>query len=712
MGNINNSKFKVLLFCSILTFALMSLAFAMNGSSNAKKFYTNLLKDISERYKTVETSPLLDTEIGKMTIKAFESRKYSDTSEEDPMSSYIKELFTVGESKSEQTIIFDRALGKYYSKKQSDQDGVVEYLYDENRDLIYAKEKDGSIAYCKPTSNMLTDVDSFINRSTEETKVISFVLDKCIDNLKDNYFLERKDNGLNQYIISLDKNQMRDFLVNVYLDLAQDDDFKEYAIQTLGASAETWSEDANAAIEGVKERFDNLEEGKFELVFTLKGKNIKNLAGIKFLYKADDEEFIFELVGEKGKTLSKSKECSFKFSYNDNSAEGMVSFGDKKIIFEMSSITKSDTNFEENAVKLEIVTLDNKPFKKSSNIEMKLMASMNKSYKDYYADKTIETKSLNELGVSISTEDKKSFTDSKKIVVKVNTSERYESTDLENKVDSQDGYSLVIVGNDNKAILKSNEISISIAYEDSDDNDNKIVIRSKDNKEILKSTNVEIVFVDGTISKLAFVIKSNDKKPIKESTDVEFLDYMSSVEENEANKYTIKAYDKKKFKDSKDLEFTYTEAGKENPTVGVRVSILDKKSFLETGKMKVSGFVDGGHFEANIESKDKKSLLKTNEFKLSFNYESEDKKNYIDFTMDEKSFKAKMHSDSELLGIKYIQDYDVEYTALKESNIGKLIDINNAKEKSQKEVSEILGVYYYDSEAYMEELLKLMEGLN
>jgi hypothetical protein len=270
----------------------------------------------------------------------------------------------------------------------------------------------------------------------------------------------------------------------------------------------------------------------------------------------------------------------------------------------------------------------------------------------------------------------------------------------------------VIVGNDNKAILKSNEISISIAYEDSDDNDNKIVIRSKDNKEILKSTNVEIVFVDGTISKLAFVIKSNDKKPIKESTDVEFLDYMSSVEENEANKYTIKAYDKKKFKDSKDLEFTYTEAGKENPTVGVRVSILDKKSFLETGKMKVSGFVDGGHFEANIESKDKKSLLKTNEFKLSFNYESEDKKNYIDFTMDEKSFKAKMHSDSELLGIKYIQDYDVEYTALKESNIGKLIDINNAKEKSQKEVSEILGVYYYDSEAYMEELLKLMEGLN
>ena len=725
------------MFLVVLISTLSSLVFAASKTNNAKKFYMDLLENAQKHMDSLSESSGIGAKVGEIVInevskvsytddvkklyRDFYSKFYDDNIEElkeefpdkdaaieDAMQGYVD-----SEDKQDITITFDKEKDLFHVNKNN-----VKYLYDSKADKIYVEKEDGSVVYCEPTYEMVSDVSSLVgNNNIAEFQASSMILKNVINNLKDDYFKEEKKNNVNTYILSMNKNQMIELIENVFNGLLKDQEFKALVL-SQGVSEEEYESTIKDVIDEAKEALSEIENFKFEIRVSLKA---KKLSAFGFELVMDNNCFKLDIKGEDGKELLKSKKLSFNLEFVTEDEEykinGNVSIDNKKIAFELNThekygyYQKYETNYTYSVV---FETLDNKEFKKSNKMQFTIVEQE-------------DDNNIYDLKVIVSTNDKKSLDKSKEITAEV----------FENDEDELDG-KFIIKGTDNKELLKSSEIKIEDYIGDSQKSSEEVIITAIDKKELLKSSNIEIKDCDDYRTKLLLGIKANDKKSIMESHNIEITDYSVAYGEYGPDIYVIKANDNNNFFESKDIEISYTSDRTYRDTFEIKIKSLDNKAFKESEKIKVEGRVDDVEFTLELESLDKKSLFKANSFKGVFEayplYKDKEKgyvkatkedcgyEGYVKVTLNDKEVTIdylNYAEDPEFLRILYpelMNCYSIhsdelhgKMRVLENVDVSKMMDISNAKESTKKEVSKILGVEYFDYEEWYETFMKEYE---
>ena len=752
------SKIKAVLFIMVLISTLSSIVFAATKGSNAKKFYLDALNKISSRLDKMEESSILGAKFEDIVIsRTFDAKadyekyneelkEYEDAEEGSYEYYYLQELKEIYEPNgedlikerliklkesdpslyeimlnshhntvelyhdykeyNEERIILDMENKNFY-KKEIDNDSVKERYYNSSENKLYAKKEDGTVVFCIPEASMLEEFEDIFEVTNKNYKeVYKIIEDALIKNLKDDYFKDSKENGINVYTISFNKEQFKEYIVNVITDLFNSNEFKEIVLKEAEIDESEFYEALPEAIESIKEIFDEIEDLKIELSVMMKG---NDFAGIRFELKLNDDILQFELMGEKGKALKKSTNGTLKINYKSNSEEyvlnGLISCNKKEIVVELTTHSLTQTinwktysyepKVSDHKMTFTIKGLDGKELRKSSKIQL-----------EHYIENCHDGCVYNDYKYIIESNNKKSLDKADEITIKYIRMYCYD----ENKKPIINNDKVVIHG-DNKELLKSKQITFDYFigehseydpedFEEEYDEEPResIIIKSNDGKELSKSLDMSLEFYYEDELESKMNIKMNDRS-------IKKLNYFLLTVDDDIYIFEAKCNDKKNFFESTDFEVNFTDKNYPNGSFSIKIKSLDKLGFKDTKKLQIEALNEGINYLFVFESKDNKSILESNNMKITFEFKEISEDTEIKGVIDGRNIDINAVNSYMSYCSRFTENYIISFKELDKFNFNDVMNTSNAVEVSRREVADILGIYYFDFEEFYNSMM-------
>ena len=634
------SSFKVIISLVMIFVMFGNMALAASKGANSKKFYMNLLKELKEKIETTQTTTLLGAAAGRLYVESHSSFIYQS----DPSKNK--------ESNETRSLLFNDNLFLYNN-------GNAEYLYDSELNRMYAKDKEGKVVFCVPTSSMIGDIESLANNNNKlATTMYSMLVDSAIKNLKDEYFKDSKVNGLNEYAIIMNNNQLDEFILTIYEDLLNNEAFKEYYMNMMSLAEKDYNDSIKRDIEKIKGSLKETTNKSFELRIRIKGNNIKDIGGLDIvLCTNEDNKSELHLDGEKGKALLKSK------------------------AFELS--TKNVTRYSEDGLKI------------TGSISDKLIKADIEKYKEFkgflstFAEPE-DDRYVDHQSIEIKTEDNKNFLNTSSVLLTI--------------INGDDTCTIRVSSDSKESFSKATKISGKVMI--NNELAGEVVLSTKDNKGIAKSSDIFILATNVYGGESSISIKALDKKELSKTTNL--LIITTDPYYGEETRYVLKTNDNKPFDKSKDIEIEYNNPSYIEDSFRMRVKSLDNKAFDKSTKVKVEGYINVVKFEVLLESKDKKPLIDAKLLKANIIAKSEEEHNKLNMNIVIDGRNIDMQYDSELYIMDFYEmmrskDYKETYYISKNSakmkfeelqklDFDKEFNVSGAREISAKEMRDLLNI--------------------
>ena len=678
------NKWQALGFVLLVIVITCGISFAGLRGTNSKTVYTTLLTELAKNCReSAEKLPDFEEKAGKLTMDT-----YSKTEYDFGDSSLSLENDTV-ESAEKYEVTFK---GKMYFISTD----TFKALFDDEKDEVFVRKVENgkevgdvihSTSY-EATSQLYNYISSISSlnssggvesqRNGLETYAILFeTVTKYLD---DSYFIDSVNNGINEYTISMNSEQMCEFSINVFRDLMNNKRFTE--MNDLDSYDE---EDINDAIDDIKEFFDEMKDLKFTFSLYAKG-NIDKLVGMKITINGtiEDEplEFLMDINSTGTKPINDTEDLKGKivYKYDDTDFLGDISITPKEVKLVLDINYKEqrysylDAQFKttENKSKIELLikTDDNKRIDESSNVVSDLSITSNgESHK---------------LLIRIKGNDGKSFVKSNRVSVLA-------------KIDDEEEKEVIsLYSDDDKSLDATSKMVLELNVEEQKV---KVILEAKDKKQIIESSEIVLSASDGKDNIELFSIKAEDSKAILKSTDL--LIKMSEEIGSGSMELRITTKDKKEFAKTSNLEINYKSNPKYGSPIEMKMIIKGDKEFNNAKKLEfdISGKSDEQEFKAKgkVETLDNKALREATLFKGNFEL-IKDEDNYVIVSFDSnKGLDAKVGSKTSSYYYKSESKGTMKLEFLKDVNFDKLMDTKNAKEEtSEKEAVYIINPDYVD----------------
>ncbi len=537
--------------------------------------------------------------------------------------------------------------------------------------------------YLSPT----IDFEKMINGSSlGQLEVYSILLETISNNLKDEYFYDSKSGSVNEYVLSMNKEQIKVFVKNLILDLNENDKFLD-----LVPGSKIEEDDLKSTFEEIDQFFDSMKEYNFKISLFTKGNkdgfvgfkaSLSGMSGedkFKLLFDLNSDcknelkkeqkinaEFIFYAPGQNINCSLKADKNKIDLKFDENRETITVSYdydydnyydSSKKYnvnVITTTPIPKISTKEIKSSGSIEIKANDKKELLKSSDIVANVYIK---------ADDEEHSVVLNLKG------DEKSFLKSKEIK-------------LTYQLDNEKEVELIkLYSEDNKKLIDSSTIVLEIQ-----DDGEVIKFRAKSNEPIIKSR--ELIFgletEDKEIIEL-YRIKSNDKRDIYNSRDLDII-FSEKLARGKCI-LNIKSNDNKKIADSSNLEIKIDyETEDEFDNVILDIKIKGNKTLKDSSKYEITMYMyyegETTKFEGTIESLDNKPLYQSKDFKGEIKLLDEHQDEMIKGTFNSKTG---FEITANALDPNSKDRLYIKVNFLDKVDFYKLMDIKNAKEVSAEE---------------------------
>lgn len=649
----------ITILCAVLVLAI-SVCLILCNSYNAKKVYTSLLKDLSdEMKKAVTILPEDPSKMQKLTVK-----NKSVTVWDDDTPSYYDDVAgkTVEEEENYEVRAKD---GKYFIKADN-----FKALWDKENSEIYAvKMEDGKedgdvLTWKKDDDNSyeayslqyrinqyleyLPDGNSSATSQKDAIELCTLILDTTAKNLKNDYFIDHKNHGVNEYTLSMNHEQLAELAQNVSQDLMKEEKVLKL-LKDLNTSEEDFKERIDEWIQDIKD----MKDLKITISLFARGK-LKNLVGFKMELVTKEGTFVIDLNSESEDVLEKAKELKGRFSLkaDDEDYTGNLEVTSKGILatldmeyepldysslFSGKKVEKVKNNF-----KMELKTADEKDFDKTSHVTFDIVSNAGGNQEKIH--------------MVIKGNEEKPFIDCSKITAKLSAN------------DKDFGEVMKLSTLDDKPFGDTIGMELAIKV---DTDELKIVLKSMDEKKLAQSSEIHMQATEKAETITLFELKANDGKPFDKTTDFTYTIPMEDIE------FGMKTNDAKPFNKSTQIE-AYYKGELDYDDVNMRINIETDKELLKANKLTLilKGTIDDEEIDMTIRLDGNKELLKANsisftlegkmedeEAKISGKIETLDKKPLIEGSKFKGTIDCKVGENAVKGNYDANKGYDVEITS-------------------------------------------------
>ncbi len=500
-------------------------------------------------------------------------------------------------------------------------------------------------------NNYLSDFKEmpFNNDSTEykqALKVMIIISDTMAKNLKNGYFKDGKENGINEYTLSMNNKQIAEYVENVLNDLFKNKEFLELVGESLDEDS---IEKAKEQIADIADQIEEMDGLSILTTIYARG-DVKHFRGIKFEIRFEDNVMLLDLKYD-------GTETKGAFAVEDKSSKvnADLVINAKSIIASFENESRGYVSSSKEGLTFEMKTADDQTFNKTSRIDITVTA------KDNNKEESVQ--------LVIKGDADKPLAECSKVALS------YEET----KGKAVELFTVTAL--DKKALKESAKVEFAVLAEGEEV---KSIIEAKDGRAIVESSELEIKMDEKTV--LAH-LKANDGKAIKETTDFIYTIPMLDTT------LSIKTMDGKAFTQTSEIEMNY-QGDYEGEMVDIFMHLKANKEFRKATKLsfETSGKIEDQEMKASgqIETLDNKPLYNGGKYKGSIECEMGEDMSLKGTFDSTKGFEFDVTAKEESYYSINTSHMKIVYELVAKKNLETLINTKDAT--SVKDVDKILEI--------------------